>query len=65
MNGGRIAGAPNEKSVDAGEEDSAEEVLVWNGMVESIHRIPCDDAPASTSTRPAEATQPIPTRPPA
>ena len=45
--------------------DSAAGVLVWNGVVASIHRLPCDDAPATTPTRPAEAPEPVATRPPA
>ena len=65
MTGERIADNPDEESVREGEGDSGEAVLVWNGMVDTIHRIPCDDAPATTSTRPAEAPEPVTTRPPA
>ena len=63
MTGERIADTPDEESVCEGEGDSGEAVLVWNGMVASIHRIPLPDAPATTPTRPAEAAEPVRPRP--
>lgn len=65
MTGERIADTPDEKSVREGEADSGEAVLVWNGMVASIHPIPWPDAPATTPTRPAEAAEPVRARAPA
>ena len=56
--GGCGSSEPSKSAADD-DLDSADDVLVWNGMVASIHRIPCDDAPATTPTRPAEATEPI------
>ncbi len=60
---GRVPGADSEQEAADDELDSAAGVLVWNGMVASIHRLPCSDASAKTPTRPAEATEPVSTRP--
>ena len=66
MTGELIVGtAEEEQPARGGDEGSADAVLVWNGLVASIHRVPCSDAPAATPTSSAEATKPVRARAPA
>jgi hypothetical protein len=57
--------SPEHQPVREGDDDSGEAMLVWNGMVARIHRLPCSDAPAQTPTRAAEAAQQVRARAPA
>ena len=59
MTGRPVAGAEEGRPVRASDEG----VLVWNGMVVHVHRLPCPDASAQATTRPAEASEPIRARP--
>ena len=66
MTSERIAGtAEEEQPTREGDDGSGEAVLVWNGRVATIHRVPCSDAAAATPTSAAEATKPVRTRAPA
>ncbi len=59
------AGRPvvgGEQQAADGQPHSADGVLVWNGMVASIHPVPCSDAQSTAPGRAAETTEPIPAR---